>query len=209
MRPTADAEQRYWHLFDRCHRAVYGYCRRRTDVEAAADCVAETFLEAWRCLDDVPAGDAALGWLYGVARRTLANEYRRTRRWRRLLDRLREVDRVRDTTPEVVVRRERDRTVLAASATVTAARNTPWTRALEVETWNSECRSRSNEAERTRSTTWDRELPVCLLSAWRARHTLSETSQVSSGAIDRRLPTVSQLRRGVRLAPVGVAGFHA
>jgi RNA polymerase sigma-70 factor (ECF subfamily) len=94
---------------------VYGYCRRRTDAEAAADCVAETFLVAWRRLDDVPAGDAALGWLYGVARRTLANEYRRTRRWRRLLDRLREVDRVRDTTPEVVVvRRERDRTVLAA-----------------------------------------------------------------------------------------------
>jgi len=45
----------------------------------------------------------------------LANEYRRTRRRRRLLDRLRDVDRVRDATPEVVVvRRERDRTVLAA-----------------------------------------------------------------------------------------------
>jgi RNA polymerase sigma-70 factor (ECF subfamily) len=103
-------------LFGRDHREVYGYCRRRTDADTAADCVAETFLVAWRRLDDVPDGDAALGWLYGVARRTLANEYRRTRRWRRLLSRLRGVDdRVADATPEVVVvQRERDRTVLAA-----------------------------------------------------------------------------------------------
>lgn len=67
---------------------VYAYCGRRTDAEAAADCVAETFLVARRRMGDVPDGDAALGWLYGVARRTLANEYRRTRRWRSLLARL-------------------------------------------------------------------------------------------------------------------------
>ncbi len=36
--------------------------------------MAETFLVAWRRLDDVPAD--ALPWLYGVARRVLANERR-------------------------------------------------------------------------------------------------------------------------------------
>jgi DNA-directed RNA polymerase specialized sigma24 family protein len=48
VRPTADAEHRYRKLFDRYHRKVYGYCRRRTDPDTAADCVAETFLVAWR-----------------------------------------------------------------------------------------------------------------------------------------------------------------
>jgi RNA polymerase sigma-70 factor (ECF subfamily) len=76
---AGDSELRYRCLFDRHHDEVHAYCRRRTDAEAAADRVAETFLVAWRRLGDVPEGDAALGWLYGVARRTLVNEYRR--RW--------------------------------------------------------------------------------------------------------------------------------
>ena len=115
---TTDAtEVRYRRLFDRHHREVFAYCRRRTDAETAADCLAETFLVAWRRLDDVPDGEAALGWLYGVARRVRANEFRRTRRWRRLLTRLRGTDAPADPTPEaVVVRRERDATVLAAVA---------------------------------------------------------------------------------------------
>jgi RNA polymerase sigma-70 factor (ECF subfamily) len=68
-------------------------------------------------LEDVPDGDAALGWLYGVARRTLANEFRRNRRWRRLLTRLRGTTSGPNLNPEnVVVRRDRDATVLAALA---------------------------------------------------------------------------------------------
>jgi len=70
---------------------------------------------AWRRLDDIPDGDAALGWLYGVARRVLANEFRRTRRSRRLLTRLRQDDPPSDPTPDVVVvRREQDRILLEA-----------------------------------------------------------------------------------------------
>lgn len=115
MERTGQSDRRYQSMFVRHHREVYAYCRRRTDVQTAADCAAETFLVAWRRLDDVPDGDAALGWLYGVARRVLANEYRRTRRWRSLLTRLRRTDPPPDPTPEVVVvRRERDQTVLAA-----------------------------------------------------------------------------------------------
>jgi RNA polymerase sigma-70 factor (ECF subfamily) len=104
-------------LFDRYHRQVFAYCRRRADAQTAADCLAETFLVAWRRIDDVPEGDAGLGWLYGVARRVLANEFRRTVRSRRLVTRLRSDGAVSDLTPEVVVvRQESDRVMLAALA---------------------------------------------------------------------------------------------
>ncbi len=115
MAVTAASEQRYRRLFDRYSREVYAYCRRRTDAAAAADAAAETLMVAWRRLDDIPEGEAALGWLYGVARRVLANEFRRTRRSRRLLARLRSGDPPPNPTPEVVVvRRERDRIMVAA-----------------------------------------------------------------------------------------------
>jgi RNA polymerase sigma-70 factor (ECF subfamily) len=119
VRIAAQSEQRYRRLFDMHSREVFAYCRRRTDAETAADCAAETFLVAWRRLDDVPDGDAALWWLYGVARRVLANEFRRIRRSRRLLGKLRRREPVTDPTPEVVVLRgERDRTMLAALASL-------------------------------------------------------------------------------------------
>ena len=112
---AALSEQRYRGLFDRHHREVYAYCRRRTDAQTAADCFAETFLVAWRRLDEVPDGSAALGWLYGVARRVLANEFRRTKRSRRLLTRLRNTEPAPNPGPDViVVRKEEDRTMLQA-----------------------------------------------------------------------------------------------
>jgi hypothetical protein len=51
VRSPLDAEQRYRRLLDECHRAVYAYCRRRTDAWTAADCAAETFLVAWQRID--------------------------------------------------------------------------------------------------------------------------------------------------------------
>jgi RNA polymerase sigma-70 factor (ECF subfamily) len=104
-------------MFDRYSREVFAYCRRRTDAHTAADCAAETFLVAWRRLDDVPNGDAELGWLYGVARKVMANEYRRARRSRRLLTRLRGNEQPPDPPPDaLVVRQERDELMLTALA---------------------------------------------------------------------------------------------
>jgi RNA polymerase sigma-70 factor (ECF subfamily) len=114
---AAQSEQRYRSLFDRHGHEVFAYCRRRTDAETAADCAVETFLVAWRRLDDVPDGEAALWWLYGVARRVMANEFRRNRRSRQLLGKLRRDEPVAGPTPEaVMLERERDRTMLAALA---------------------------------------------------------------------------------------------
>ena len=69
---------------------ILGYVLRRTDnPHDAADVFAETFLTAWRRLDAVPPGDQARLWLYGVARRMLANHRRGERRRTVLNDRLR------------------------------------------------------------------------------------------------------------------------
>jgi RNA polymerase sigma-70 factor (ECF subfamily) len=63
--------------------------RRTSDVQDGADVLAETLLVAWRRLDDVPPGEAARLWLYGVARNVLANQQRSERRRHRLAERLR------------------------------------------------------------------------------------------------------------------------
>jgi RNA polymerase sigma-70 factor (ECF subfamily) len=69
---------------------VLAYAARRTpNAQDAADVLADTFLVAWRRLDDVPSGDEGRLWLYGVARNVLANQRRSERRRERLADRLR------------------------------------------------------------------------------------------------------------------------
>jgi RNA polymerase sigma factor (sigma-70 family) len=83
-------ERRFRRLFDDTERDLVAYAVRRVDrPEDAADVVAETFLVAWRRLDDVPPGHEARLWLYGVARRQLANQRRGQLRRSRLADRLR------------------------------------------------------------------------------------------------------------------------
>jgi RNA polymerase sigma factor (sigma-70 family) len=87
---SAEAEpERFRRLFADTERELLAYALRRVDrAEDAADVVAETFLVAWRRLDAVPEGDEARLWLYGVARRQLANQRRGELRRSRLADRL-------------------------------------------------------------------------------------------------------------------------
>lgn len=80
MSHDPSAEHRFRHLFDAHFDAILGYALRRAGSDDAADVAADTFLVAWRRLDDVPDGPDALPWLYGVARRTLANQRRGRRR---------------------------------------------------------------------------------------------------------------------------------
>ena len=72
------ATGRFERLFRAHHSAVVGYVRRRAAAEAVDDLVEETFLVAWRRLDQIPA--AELPWLLGVARRVLATHRRGARR---------------------------------------------------------------------------------------------------------------------------------
>jgi RNA polymerase sigma-70 factor (ECF subfamily) len=82
MREPTAAEDEQRRRFEATFRTYYGdvlaYARRRTTSEAAADAVADTFLTAWRRIDDVP--EEPLPWLLGVARRVLANQSRGDRR---------------------------------------------------------------------------------------------------------------------------------
>jgi RNA polymerase sigma-70 factor, ECF subfamily len=115
MSTLTGTEERFRRLFDAYHQHIYVYCRRRTDVETARECASETFLIAWRRIDDVPPDDQALRWLYGVARRVLANRFRSQRRSRRLISRLGGLRSDPVPSPEVVVvRRAEDQEVLDA-----------------------------------------------------------------------------------------------
>ena len=64
------------------------------------DAVAETFLVAWKRIDDVPGDDAALLWLYRVAYHVIGHEWRSGARRRRLHDRLVLLRRAATPTPE-------------------------------------------------------------------------------------------------------------
>ena len=84
-----DRRARFAEIYRAYSGLILAYAARRTaDVNDAADVVAETFTVAWRRLDDVPEGEAARPWLYGVARKVLANQRRGLQRRRRLHDRL-------------------------------------------------------------------------------------------------------------------------
>lgn len=88
---TLDREQEFRALYADHFDALLGYALRRVDErQDAADVVAETFLVAWRRLQHVPAGPEARPWLYGVARKVLANQRRGAHRRGTLGVRLRE-----------------------------------------------------------------------------------------------------------------------
>ncbi|WP_344506840.1 RNA polymerase sigma factor [Dactylosporangium maewongense] len=75
--------------FERAYAAhyepIFAYALRRTDsVQDASDVVADVFLTAWRRVEDMPDGEETILWLYGIARRTLANHARSRRRYDRL-----------------------------------------------------------------------------------------------------------------------------
>ncbi|SEG93070.1 RNA polymerase sigma-70 factor, ECF subfamily [Nonomuraea solani] len=76
-----DPEGRFEEIYASSYRPLLGYALRRCpDPDDAADVVAETFLVAWRRVTEVPEGDEARLWLFGVARKVLANQRRGERR---------------------------------------------------------------------------------------------------------------------------------
>jgi DNA-directed RNA polymerase specialized sigma24 family protein len=85
-----ERQRRFEEVYLAYRGSILGYVLRRTDnPDDAADVIAETFLTAWRRLEDVPCDVGARLWLYGVARRVLANHHRGVRRRSALTERLR------------------------------------------------------------------------------------------------------------------------
>lgn len=88
MRRSAD---QFEALARRTAPQLLGYATRRVEQRAdAADVVAEVFLIAWRRVESIPTSDEdAIRWLYGVARRVVANQRRGKLRRHALAERLR------------------------------------------------------------------------------------------------------------------------
>lgn len=83
-----DGEARFLELFKTTFGAVRRYVHHRGGTDGwADDVVAETFVVAWRRLDDVPSDDP-VPWLLGVARNVWRNQRRGQRRRLALLRRL-------------------------------------------------------------------------------------------------------------------------
>ncbi len=88
MTPAARRE-RFESLYGELYEPIAGYVlRRTTSVEDAAEAIAETFATLWRRLDACPRDEEARPWLFGVARRVLANQRRGDRRRSALAERL-------------------------------------------------------------------------------------------------------------------------
>lgn len=111
---TAD-EARFADLYKTYFRHVYAYCYRRTGPDRADDAAAETFLVAWRKLDQAPQGSTVLPWLYGVAYGVVRNQWRGARRKHRLDRKLQTmgIDAVLPAESVVVLRDEATRMVQA------------------------------------------------------------------------------------------------
>jgi RNA polymerase sigma factor (sigma-70 family) len=92
--PTDDPLPSVHALFEDAYRssgtAVLGYALRRVaSRDDALDVVAETFATAWRRRAELPAEpEEVRPWLFGIARRCLANTLRSSRRAGRLGERL-------------------------------------------------------------------------------------------------------------------------
>ncbi|SBT45894.1 RNA polymerase sigma-70 factor, ECF subfamily [Micromonospora narathiwatensis] len=90
-----DHEDRFRRVYASNFQPLLAYALRRCEQpEDAADVVAETFLVAWRRGHEMPSDAEVRLWLYGVARRVLANHHRTGLRRERLGERLRQ--RLRD-----------------------------------------------------------------------------------------------------------------
>lgn len=116
-KPAVSAEkQRVFELLYAEHRLeVLAYCARRIGVAEAADVCSETFLVAWRRIDDVPAPPKTLPYLYWIAAKVLSNQFRARNRRSRLEAVLDTLGVPPSPDPSVlVIQKSRDEQVVAA-----------------------------------------------------------------------------------------------
>ena len=76
-RGVADRRERFEAAYRELYEPICGYVLRRVrEPEDAAEAIAETFATLWRRFDRCPHGDELRPWLFGVARRVIANQRR-------------------------------------------------------------------------------------------------------------------------------------
>jgi RNA polymerase sigma-70 factor (ECF subfamily) len=112
---TLAEEQRFRRLYEQSYEALLAYALRRVpDRSEAHDVVADTFLVLWRRLRDAPPDEEIPLWLYGIARRVLANKVRGGVRRERLSARLSQLAANAPTKDEIVDLRIHAESVITA-----------------------------------------------------------------------------------------------
>ena len=115
MKVTSEQQRRFERLYEEHRVQVLAYCLRRTRAADAADTCAETFLVAWRRIDDIPPPPDTLRYLYGIAGRVLSNQLRGLHRRGRLDAKLANLGVAPPADPAVlIVQSSRDQEVVAA-----------------------------------------------------------------------------------------------
>jgi RNA polymerase sigma factor (sigma-70 family) len=111
---SPEADERFTLLFERHYPEGHAYCTRRIGYGEADDVAAEVFATAWRRWDNID-WETVAPWLYGIARRVLANRWRSLRRRTQLARRIAGMAPTLPDTPELyVVRLEVDGDVFEA-----------------------------------------------------------------------------------------------
>jgi RNA polymerase sigma-70 factor (ECF subfamily) len=77
---VSDEQTQFEALFLDAREPLLAYLTRRAPFEDAADLLAEVYLVAWRKRGALPPGEERRLWLYGVARRLLAEHHRHSLR---------------------------------------------------------------------------------------------------------------------------------
>ena len=81
--------ERFRILYNDLYDDLWRYIQRRSiNTEEARDTLSEVFLVAWRRLEDIPAGNEARLWLFGVARNLVKTSWRKRKRSGDLLVRI-------------------------------------------------------------------------------------------------------------------------
>lgn len=85
MTPNRPAEDLVEALFHQHVNAIYRYCQAQLGEAAGQDVTSQVFMVAWRKANSIPQ-DKARAWLFGVARRLVANQHRAGKRQRALIE---------------------------------------------------------------------------------------------------------------------------
>ena len=113
---------RFEQLYAETRQPVLAYLLRRTEnIDDAADLLSEVYLVAWRRIDNLPAGDNARLWLFGVARHLLANQRRRRQTGADLAAALKQTLAVEQAQPLPAERERVGAVLLTALAQLSAA----------------------------------------------------------------------------------------
>jgi len=99
----SDRGARFHDFYTERFRDISGFVRRRVSPSDAPDVIAQTFSVAWRRFEDIPPPPEDRLWLFGVARRTIAEQrrtcFRRLQLHQRLFEQVRPTSFHADTDP--------------------------------------------------------------------------------------------------------------